>query len=395
MGTRRCIVIGGGIGGLTVALALRQLGFTPRVFEQARQAEPLGAGIQLSPNATRILLHLGLGPALRSVAVVPQALESRSFRSGQQIFAMPIGDRCAEVYGAPYYLALRSDLHAALAQAVGPQGYELGSRCTGFSQDGTGVRVELADGRTETGDLLIGADGLHSTVRTLLFGAQEPRFSGQVAFRGLIPAERVAGLALPRNTTVWWGPGRHFVHYFVASGRILNFVAVGPCQQSSPESWSVQGSRQELLGDYAGWHPTVQAVIAAAEPVYKWALHDREPLSRWGSGRVTLLGDAAHPMLPFQAQGAAQAIEDAMVLARCLARDGAEIPRAIAAYEQLRQPRTRHLQAASRKNERLFHLTAWPLVQLRDRAFRAFLRFKPEVLARWQGRIFEYDALSV
>lgn len=395
MGSRRCIVIGGGIGGLTAALALRQLGFVPRVFEQARQIEPLGAGIQLSPNATRILLHLGLGPALRELAVVPQGLESRSFRSGQQIFAMPIGERCEEIYGAPYYLALRSDLHAVLARAVGPQVYQLGSRCTGFNQDGNGVRVEFADGRTEAGDLLIGADGIHSTVRTLLFGAQEPRFSSQVAFRGLIPAERVAGLSLPRNTTVWWGPGRHFVHYFVAGGRMLNFVAVGPWQQPSPESWSFEGSREELLAEYAGWHPTVQAVLAAAEPVYKWALHDREPLPRWGSGRVTLLGDAAHPMLPFQAQGAAQAIEDAMVLARCLARSSAELPSAIAAYEQLRQPRTRHLQAASRKNERLFHLSAWPLVQLRDGAFRAFLRFKPEVLARWQGRIFEYDALRV
>jgi salicylate hydroxylase len=362
----RILIVGAGIGGLTAALALRRAGFEPIVFEQAKALQPVGAGIQLSPNATRILINYGLGERLREICIAPLALEARSWRSGRRIFNMPLAERCVEVYGAPYYHVHRAELHTLLLKALGPDILRLSARCTGFATEGTGVRVDFEDGTSARGDVLIGADGIHSAVRTSALGAEHPRFSGFVATRALIPAERVARLPLERKGTVWWGPGRHFMHYFISGGRLLNCVAVVPAKDWRQESWSTEGRREELIEEFQGWHPLLQSVIHATDRVYKWALYDREPLPRWSMGRVTLLGDAAHPMLIFRAQGAAQAIEDAKVLAECLARRPTDPRQALQEYEQERRPIASRVQAGSRRTERIFHAASPPVVVLRD-----------------------------
>jgi salicylate hydroxylase len=391
-GARRVLIAGGGIGGLTAALALRRAGFEPLVFEQAQALQPVGAGIQLSPNATRALIQLGCGNDLRASASSPQALEARSWRSGRRIFSTPLGERCVAEYGAPYYHIHRADLHAVLLRALGPDGLRLSARCTGFVEEDEGVRVDFEDGSHERGDLLIGADGIRSVTREAAFGPEQPRFSGNVAFRAVIPASQLEHLPLERNTTAWWGPGRHFVHYFISGGSQLNCIAVVPSQAWRVESWSTEGTREELLAEFEGWHPLIQAVIGATGRVFKWALYDRDPLPRWSLGRFTLLGDAAHPMLPFQAQGAAQAIEDAVVLAGCLSRH-AEQPRvALELYERIRGPRTRRVQEVSRSNAELFHLSRSSKVLWRDARLRLLERHWPEKLAQRMDWLFAHDA---
>jgi salicylate hydroxylase len=394
MGRLRIFIVGGGIGGLSAALSLQRAGFDPIVFEQARGLGPVGGGIQISPNAARVLIHLGLGGGLSDLAVIPAAIESRSFRSGRPILSLPMGERSADVYGAPYYHVHRADLHALLVEAIRPGSLRLSARCTGFIQDSGGVRVDFEDGTSEHGDVLIGADGIHSAVRAAAFGPEAPRFSGAVAYRGLIPAERIEHLSIERKATVWWGPGRHFVHYFVSRGRSLNFVAIVPSQTSHVESWSTEGSRDELLAEFKGWHPTVQALTRSTDRVHKLALYDRDPLPRWSVGRVTLLGDAAHAMLPFQAQGAAQGIEDAIALARCLSRHTADPPAAFEEYERRRKPRTSRVQEEARRNGKLFHIASPTLVLIRDTLFRTLGRFRPEALAGMHSWLFGHDALA-
>ncbi len=390
----RILIAGGGIGGLAVALALRRAGFEPRVFEQAPCLQPIGAGIQLSPNATRALVRLGCGEALRGVAVAPAALQVRSWRTGWRIFSMPLGERCLQDYGAPYYHVHRADLHEVLLKALGPEPLHLGARCTGFVEEDGGVCVELDNGTREWGDVLIGADGVHSAIRTAAFGSEQPRFSGYVAFRAVLPAERIQGLRLKRDLTSWWGPGRHFVHYFISGGRQLNCVAVVPSETWHVESWSAEGTREEFLSQFRGWHPLLQELIRATDRVFKWALYDRDPLPRWSSGRVTLLGDAAHPMLPFQAQGGAQAIEDAVVLANCLSRQAGRPREALEEYERLRKPRASRVQMASRGSAQMYHLARPLQVLERNTRLRLTHRFRPEVLAHRMDWLYEHDALA-
>jgi salicylate hydroxylase len=390
----RILIAGGGIGGLTAALALRRAGFEPRVFEQAPYLQPVGAGIQLSPNATRALIQLGCGEGLRDVAVAPAVMEARSWHTGWRIFSMPLGERCLQDYGAPYYHVHRADLHSVLLKALGPEPLRLDARCTGFVEEDGGVRVDFEDGSSEWGDVLIGADGIHSAIRTATFGPEQPRFSGHVAFRAVLPAERIQGLRLQRNLTAWWGPGRHFVHYFISGGRQLNYVAVVPSETWNLESWSSEGSQEELLSEFRGWHPLLQELIRATGRVFKWALYDRDPLPRWSRGRITLLGDAAHPMLPFQAQGGAQAIEDAMVLTRCLSRHAGKPQEALEEYERLRKPRTSRVQSVSRSNARLFHLARPLQVLERNTRLRLTHRFRPGVLAHRMDWLYEHDALA-
>lgn len=384
----RVIIIGGGIGGLTAAIALRRAGMEATVFEQAVSLQRVGAGIQLSPNATRILERLGLGEQLRAIGRRPRALVTKDWRSGQTIFAIPMGERSLEAYGAPYYHVHRADLMAMLVEAAGPDTLRLGLRCTGLAQSG-GVQASFPDGTVTSGQVLIGADGIHSFIRQDTFGRDEPRFSGCVAWRGTVPIDRLEGVEAAPDATVWWGPGRHFVHYRISGGREVNFVAVVPAAQGE-ESWLTEGSRDELLEEFQGWHPAVRHIIEAAERHHRSALYDRAPLPRWVRGNVALLGDAAHAMLPFQAQGAAQGIEDAMALCRCLAQYLDNPGNALLLYERLRRPRASRVQRASRANGRLFHL-APPLAGARDAIFRATARFAPSALARGQDWLYGYD----
>lgn len=373
---RSAIVVGGGIGGLTAALALASKGVRVTLLEQARELGEVGAGIQLSPNATRVLFALGLAPALDAIAFRPQAVEARTWKLGICVSRVPLGDAVVREFGLPYLHVHRADLVDVLARAVAARceiALRLGATYSGSESGARGAAVVLASGETLRADLVVGADGIHSAVRASSFGPEQPRFTGNVAWRGLVPASAVAHADVRAVAALWMGPGAHFVHYYVRAGALVNFVAVVERSDWQDESWRARGEKPELLRDFAGWHPTVRAILSQADPnaCFRWALFDRDPLPRWSRGAVTLLGDACHPTLPFMAQGACMAIEDAAVLAECVAAaDASEIPAALARYEALRRARTAGVQLGSRRNSALYHMRAprswWRNVRMRS-----------------------------
>ena len=383
------LIAGGGIGGLSAALCLAKAGFEVDVFEQASKFDEIGAGIQLSPNATRVLHHLDLAPRLESYAFLPERTEFRSWKTNRLLSANPLGDTVRASYGFPYYHIHRGDLLAVLVDAareVDSIALHTFARVERFVQSSDGVRVTVS-GKDRSGDVLIGADGIHSTVRRGLFGPETPSFTGNVAWRALVPASRLPDGLMPPVTTVWWGPGGHFVCYYVRSGSQLNCVCVLEKEGWEVESWTERGVWEELKGDFAGWNDTVQTLIdnADRDALFKWALFDRPPMDRWGDGAVTLLGDACHPTLPFMAQGAAMAIEDGAVLTACLS-SAADAVTALQRYEALRRKRTAGVQIGSRRNARVFHM----------RGLKAWLRNRAagRAGARSMARLYGYDALT-
>jgi len=353
----RIIVIGGGIGGLAAALTLTRAGFEVAVFEQAAELREVGAGVQISPNATRILHRLGLEEPMRRFGVRPRAGVIRRWNDGSEISRQPLADACERNFGAPYYHFHRAELLDLLSAAVPHGVLHLDHRCVRLTQRGDRVEVRFHNGATAYADVVVGADGIHSTVREAILGPEAPRFSGHVAYRGLVPAERVAHLGIEVAASSWWGPDHHFVHYFVGAGaRYLNWVAVTPGEWRV-ESWTARGEVADALKEFEGWHPQVLAMIGSVDATNRWALYDRDPLPRWTVGRVTLMGDAAHAMLPYMAQGAVQSIEDAAVLAKCLEQaDARNIGAALQRYEQTRKPRASRCQEGSRRNAIMYHL---------------------------------------
>jgi salicylate hydroxylase len=383
------LVAGGGIGGITAALCLAQRGHRVAVFEQAPEFGEVGAGIQLSPNCTRVLHHLGLEDALRGCAFLPEGTEFRDWRTGRVITENSLGEAALQRYGVPYYHIHRGDLLQLLvAAARGSENITLhaDARVERFEQTERGVTAWVGDSIRE-GDLLLGADGIHSAVRAGLWGAEQPRFTGNVAWRALVPAERLPEGLIRPVTTAWWGPHKHFVHYYLRRGELINCVCVVEKRGWEVESWTERGDYDELRSDFAGWHRDVLRLIdnVDKDSLFKWALYDRAPMSRWGRGRVTLLGDACHPTLPFMAQGAAMAIEDAAVLAGCLAR-GDDVAASLERYEDLRRDRTAGIQNGPRPNAAVFHLTG----------FRAWLRNRVagSVRHRTMDGLYSYDALE-
>jgi salicylate hydroxylase len=380
------LVIGAGIGGTAAAIALRWAGLDVSLFEQTMAQREVGAGIQISPNASRLLGRYGLGDAMARAAVRPSAIVFRRWQDGRVLGREELGDSIENRYGAPYYHFHRADLIALLADAFGRKEIKLGRRLVDVEQDEGGVTAHFEDGTSERGDLLIGADGIHSQVRERLFGEEKPRFSGQIAYRGLAPAERVAHLGLPHDVTNWVGPGGHFVHYYVSAGRFLNFVAVSEEATWTREQWSDRGSISDAAKKYEGWHPQIATILTAVDETFKWALFDRDPLPEWTQGRVALLGDACHPMLPFMAQGAAQSIEDGATLAAFLKHAAFDIPAALRAYAAMRKPRTTTVQERSRGLSTSFHLHDGPQQRERDHTFATQgVRGSPEALNRLYG----------
>jgi salicylate hydroxylase len=358
-------VIGGGIGGLAAAAALLEAGFDVHVYEQAKALGEVGAGINIGPNASRLLHRLGLTERLSACGVKPDSFDQRRWDDGRLLLRAPLGALVEDNFGAPHYAFHRADLHRALVSALPADRVHLGCRFKHLVDRDDGIEAQFEDGTSISADVLIGADGIHSAVRHALLGPEHPRFTGCVAYRGLVPAERLGHLNLERTTQVWMGPERHFVHYFVSAGRLVNFVAVTEEDSWQRESWVDRGEVADALAAFAGWHPQVRAIIGATDETYKWALFDRAPLPRWSAGRVTLLGDACHPMLPFMGQGAAQAIEDGATLAACL-RKVDDVATALQLYEKLRLPRASRLQNMSQTNKTRFHLPDGPEQQQRD-----------------------------
>ena len=385
----RCAIVGGGVGGLTAALCFAAEGWHVAVFERASRFSDIGAGLQLSPNAVRVLHRLGLAKELHAVASAPPDTRIRHWRSGQTIATLPLGEAVEARYGFPYYHVHRAGLVAVLAAAAADRGIALHTNAEAVRIDASATLAVEAAGRRHDAELLVGADGIHSTVRALCFAADRPRFTGNVAWRGLIPAAS-APPAARSSACLWWGPGRHVVHYPLTAAAAtsptwVNCVAV--VEQNAPwleESWTAKGDGGELRRAFAAWHAQVRSLIAAipAEQCYRWALFDRPTLRRWCRGRVALLGDACHPLLPFLAQGAALAIEDAAVLARCVAMG--DVAAGLRRYQQLRQSRVAWVGGAARRNARVFHMrgvSAW----LRN-------RFAAAAATRTFDRLFRYDA---
>ena len=358
MSLGRIAVVGAGLGGLTAALAMLRRGYEVTVYEQASALTEVGAGLQLSANGTCVLFDLGLEQAVMQTAVVPAEKVIRLWDTGQAWKAFDAGQVSVALYGFPYVTLHRHDLHRLLAEAVRqarPDAIVLGARLTGLEQDGRGVSLRFADGREARAELVVGADGVHSQVRRSLFGEDQPHFTGVVAWRGVIEAGRLPPHLREATSVTWIGPGGHVVHYPLRRGELVNYVSVVERGDWQVESWSVQGSVEECLADYPGWHGDVQTLIAATGRPHKWALFGRAPMPLWSQGRATLLGDACHPMPPFLAQGAAMALEDALVLARSLEAHGDDHAGAFAGYEQARIPRTSHAMAGSQANMRRYH----------------------------------------
>lgn len=339
------VIIGGGIGGLAAGVGLQRAGFRVRIFEQAPQLGEVGAGLSISPNGALGLHALGVFDAFRDHAYAPDYQVVRHYQSGRVLAQVPRGERLEETYGERYYVIHRADLQRVLADAVlanDPDAIITGHRFADLEQDGAGVSVRFDNGEWRRCDVLIGADGVRSRVRSTLFGAEEVKFTGYVAWRGLVPIEKVPLEALDPPSQVWIGPGHMINRYPVRGGRLLNFVAFAERSGWEEEGWSIPAAVSELAAEFAGWHPHVTKIIEAVpqENLFKWALCARSALMRWVKGRATLLGDAAHPLLPYLGQGAVMAIEDAVLLARAF-RAAPDIPEALARYEGARVGRAR------------------------------------------------------
>ena len=388
--TRKIAVIGGGLGGLAGALSLHRAGFDVDVYEQAPELNEVGGGINMGPNAARILYRLGLGEQLDRDAVAPIGMHQRRWDDGRTLQKGPVNPLCTELYGAPHLTMHRADLQRILASGLPKECIHLGHRLTGIADHGDRADVEFANGSRTTADIVIGADGIHSAVREILFGAEDPQFAGCVAYRGLVPAERIADLGLERGNQSWLGPGAHLVHYFVSGGRLLNFVGWTEHDTWNREDWTDRATIERALAAFDGWHPQVRRIIAAADSCFIWALFDRDPLPRWSVGRVTLLGDACHPMYPFMAQGAAQAIEDGATLTALLSQGGDPVE-TLRRYEQVRLPRVTRLQQMSRANKIRYHLPDGPDQQARDAQLTATRERAPEAM-QW---LFGFDAGKV
>jgi len=360
----KVVIAGGGIGGLTAALACAHFGHEVVVCEQAKALSDVGAGIQIPPNAMKVFRALGVADRIARDAVRPSAIEMKMGRSGRSIFSVPLVDRHGEsvaerTWGAPYLHIHRADYIAALRDALKAcpsVSLTLGAAVTSIEQTSAMVTVTLANETQISGDLLIGADGLHSTVRTWMHGPDRPTFTGNIAWRAAVPVDLLGEDAPEATACAWVGPGRHAVTYRLRRGRLANFVGVVEQDESMAEGWHERGTKAEALADFAGWHPAITALIKAVpdDALFRWSLYDRAPLPGWTKGRVTLLGDAAHPMLPFLAQGAAMAVEDAWVLAEAIT-ESHDLGAALQTYEDKRLPRTSRAQAGSRANAKTFH----------------------------------------
>jgi 2-polyprenyl-6-methoxyphenol hydroxylase-like FAD-dependent oxidoreductase len=344
-------VVGAGMGGLAAAATLRRVGIGVEVYEQAQRFARIGAGIQMMPNSMKVLRGIGIEERLRRTSFAPYSHLNRDAYTGETTRELPMPE---SLYGAPYLCMHRAELHEALAAAVPADIVHLGKKLVGLDEKGGQVSLRFEDGSTATADAVVGADGVHSVVRDIVVGPDTPIHKGRIAYRAVFPAALMGGFDIGPSRTKWWGRDRHIVIYYTTKAKSEVYFVTSvpePAEWLTRESWSAKGDVRELRAAYADFHQDVRKVLAACPDCHKWAILEREPLPRWSDGRVVLLGDAAHPMTPYMAQGAATAIEDAAVLARCLdAVDGEDVEGAFRRYEAHRKPRTSAVQAISSAN---------------------------------------------
>ncbi|BCG05235.1 hypothetical protein PPGU19_098030 (plasmid) [Paraburkholderia sp. PGU19] len=379
----RIVVVGGGIGGLTTALALLRHGIEPIVLERAPQLTEVGAGVQIAANGTIVLRELGLEPALAEIATVPERFDYLELSTGRLLYVAPLGKEAHARYGALLYNVHRADLIDLLARALPPNVVRLGAECASVSQDEDGAYVTLQNGEVIRGDAVIGADGIHSAVRTALRGPEEKQFANILMWRSLIPADRLAGLRLPVAGNNWFGVGRNIVSYWVRKD-LYSILASVPATEVSRESWTQSGDVNQLRRSFEGAEPIVQKMLEAVDSAFITGMYHRDPIEHWSTGRIALLGDAAHAMVPYLAQGACQAIEDAWVLASCLQRHGsAGVQGALAEYERRRQPRTTRIQAGARFVVDWAHEPDEARVRQRNGRLKGLARIDPLAEASW------------
>ena len=344
-------IVGAGMGGLAAAATLLRIGMKVDVYEQAAQFARVGAGIQMMPNSMKVLRNIGVETAVRERSFKPYSHLNREWDTGRVLRELPMPE---DLFGAPYLCMHRADLTDALASSVPREIIHFDRKLVGLDESSAGVRLAFADGSQALADAVVGADGVHSLVRELVAGPDEPIHKGRIAYRAVFPSARLKGRDLGPSRTKWWGVDRHIVIYYTTSTKSEVYFVTSvpePAEWLTPESWSAKGDVREVRAAYEGFHADVRAVLDACPDCHKWAILEREPLPRWSDGRVVLLGDACHPMTPYMAQGAATAIEDAAVLARCIdAVEGDDLEGAFRRYETNRKPRTARIQAISSAN---------------------------------------------
>ncbi len=390
----RIAVIGGGIGGLTAAIALRQRGMEVLVFEQAGSLGDIGAGIQLGPNAVKVFRALGMEGDIAAIGYESEYQVIRSWRSGRIISKQRRKDALRSRFGAPHYTLHRADLLQLLGRVLPQNSMTMNARCTGIHVTDRAAVAQFADGREVEADIVVGADGIHSVVRTSLFGPEAPRFTGCVCWRGLVPIEAVPDGIITADGTAWWGPHGHIVHYLVRGGELVNFVAHYDSNAWTEESWTRECDRSELLSTYARWNEALLRFIECSDRYFKWALYDRDPLDRWSKGRATLLGDSAHAMLPYLAQGACMAVEDGYILAKAIAQSPEDVVAALAHYESARIPRTRKTVLGSRQRAKENHLASpWGRL-VRDIKIAVHDRMQPGDTIFRATWLYDYDVAA-
>jgi salicylate hydroxylase len=391
----RIAIVGGGIGGLAAALALERRGAQVIVAEQSGALSEIGAGLNLTPNAVKALRALGVEHAVNAIASGSEFLNIRSWKSGRYVSRMRRGD-FKQKFGAPNLSVHRADLLEVLAGALRGSEIRLGLRAVAVESNERGAVARFADGSTLEADIVVGADGIHSAVRTSLFGADAPRFTGCICWRGMAETAATPRDIDVRDGALWMGPHGHVVHYPVRRGELLNIVAHFDSTAWTEESWTHECDVSEVMATYAGWNPALTRLYPCSTRWYKWALYDRDPLVKWSRGRATLLGDSAHAMLPYLGQGAAMALEDACVLAAMVARHADDLSAALLAYEQIRAPRARAAVMGSRERARENHLASRWARFTRDMKFALRERFggggkKHDNTAFQVGWLYEYD----
>jgi salicylate hydroxylase len=364
-------IVGAGIGGLATALAMLCTGLEVDIFEQAHTLQAVGAGIHIGPNGARILLRFGLGAQIDAVAIQTVAEETRRWDDNHLLARFTNGEENKAKFGAPIYSFHRGELQHILREAVPDHIVHLNHRCIEVTQRPDRAELAFADGSIATADVVVGADGIHSILRNTM-STDSPRFYGLCSYRGLVPAERLPFLTKEPKGITWLGPQREFVCYPVSHGRLIHYNGIVPAAEWKIESWTAEGRVEDLAAEFSGWNEQVRQIIAAADKTMLYALYARDPLERWSENRLTLLGDAAHAMLPFGGQGSSQALEDAVALAACLRNCTQQtLAEGLKRYETLRKPRTTIMQQAAIARGDAFRLRDGDEQQQRDTKLNA------------------------